>query len=197
MTGIQHVSRRDVLRLGLAACAAAGSIPLLGACGSGSSGSAPAAGGASATPSGGGNLVIGAFEDGALTPFKQTILPMFEKATGIKVQFLTEPYDSFFAKAFQDGQSKAGQYDIYIMDDPWIPQYAAAGILEDLGAHGITADSDYAPAFAELGYWPPQQGPRVKGFEKTRSRVPSMPPRRFAISFLMAASCSQATTCSS
>ena len=55
-------------------------------------------------------------------------------ATGIKVEFLTEPYDSFFAKAFQDGQSKAGQYDIYIMDDPWIPQYAAAGILEDLGA---------------------------------------------------------------
>ena len=95
--------------------------------------------------SGGGKLVIGAFEDGALTPFKETILPMFEQATGIKVQFLTEPYDSFFAKAFQDGQSKAGQYDIYIMDDPWIPQYAAAGILEDLGAHGITADSDYAP----------------------------------------------------
>ena len=60
--------------------------------------------------------------------------PMFEQATGTKVQFLTEPYDSFFAKAFQDGQSKAGQYDIYIMDDPWIPQYAAAGILEDLGA---------------------------------------------------------------
>ena len=91
--------------------------------------------------SGGGKLVIGAFEDGALTPFKQTILPMFEQATGTKVQFLTEPYDSFFAKAFQDGQSKAGQYDIYIMDDPWIPQFAAAGILEDLGAHGITADS--------------------------------------------------------
>ena len=112
-----------------------------------------------------GKLVIGAFEDGALTPFKQTILPMFEQATGIKVQFLTEPYDSFFAKAFQDGQSKAGQYDIYIMDDPWVPQYAAAGILEDLGAHGITADSDFAPPFVDLGYWPPQKGPRIKGFE--------------------------------
>ena len=98
MTGTQHVSRRDVLRLGLTAFAAAGSIPLLGACGGGSGGSAPATGGASATAaSGGGNLVIGAFEDGALTPFKQTILPMFEQATGTKVQFLTEPYDSFFA----------------------------------------------------------------------------------------------------
>ena len=90
---------------------------------------------------------------------------------GPRSQFLTEPYDSFFAKAFQDGQSKAGQYDIYIMDDPWIPQFAAAGILEDLGAHGITADSDYAPAFAELGYWPPQQGPRVKGFENDAAQA--------------------------
>ena len=138
-------------------------------------GAASAAGGPSAAASGGGQLVIGAFEDGALTPFKQTILPMFEQATGTKVQFLTEPYDSFFAKAFQDGQSKAGQYDIYIMDDPWIPQYAAAGILEDLGAHGITADSDYAPAFAELGYWPPQKGPRVKGFENDQPALIALP----------------------
>ena len=101
MTGFQHVSRRDVLRLGLAAAAAAVSVPLLNACGGGSGGSAAApsaAGGASAA--GGGKLVIGAFEDGALTPFKQTILPMFEQATGIQVEFLTEPYDSFFAKAF-------------------------------------------------------------------------------------------------
>ena len=176
MTGTQHVSRRDVLRLGLAAAAAAAGVPLLGACGGGSGGSAAApsaAGGASAA--GGGKLVIGAFEDGALTPFKQTILPMFEQATGTQVEFLTEPYDSFFAKAFQDGQSKAGQYDIYIMDDPWIPQYAAAGILEDLGAHGITADSDYAPAFAELGYWPPQQGPRVKGFENEQPKLIALP----------------------
>jgi hypothetical protein len=79
------------------------------ACGSGSggsgSGAASAAGGPSAAAGGWGQLVIGAFEDGALTPFKQTILPMFEQATGTKVQFLTEPYDSFFAKAFQDGQS--------------------------------------------------------------------------------------------
>ena len=171
MTGNQRVSRRDVLRWGLTAAAAA---PLLSACG-GSGGAAPAAAPSNAAASGGGNLVIGAFEDGALTPFKETILPMFEKATGTKVQFLTEPYDSFFAKAFQDGQSKAGQYDIYIMDDPWIPQYAAAGILEDLGAHGVAADGDYVPAFAELGYWPPQQGPRVKGFENEQPKLIALP----------------------
>jgi multiple sugar transport system substrate-binding protein len=179
MTDTHDVSRRNVLRLGLAAGAVAAGMPLLAACGSGSSAAAGSStgtsGAAAASSSSGGKLVIGAFEDGALTPFKQTIIPLFEKATGIKIEFLTEPYDSFFAKAFQDGQSKAGQYDIYIMDDPWIPQYAAAGILEDLGPHGITADADYAPAFAELGYWPPQKGARVKGFEKDTPKLIALP----------------------
>jgi multiple sugar transport system substrate-binding protein len=178
MTGTQHVSRRDVLRLGLAAAAAAAGIPLLGACGGGSGGSgggaASAAGGPSAT-AGGGQLVIGAFEDGALTPFKAKIIPLFKKETGISIQFLTQPYDSFFAKAFQDGQSKAGQYDIYIMDDPWIPQYAAAGILEDLGSHGIAGDSGFPKPFLDLGYWPPRQGPRVKGFESKKPTLVALP----------------------
>src|SRR3954454_20544112 len=174
MTERKRVSRRDVLRLGLGVGAAAAGIPVLQGCGPASSPSSSSAAG-SATSSRGGKVVIGAFEDGALAPFKQKIIPAFKQATGITVEFLTEPYDSFFAKAFQDGQSKAGQYDIYIMDDPWIPQYAAAGILEDLGAHGITADSDYAPAFAELGYWPPQNGPRVKGFENDQPALIALP----------------------
>src|SRR3954451_1305369 len=175
MTGNQHVSRRDVLRWGLTASAAAARMALLGACGGGSGGAAPAAAASGAATSGGGNLVIGAFEDGALTPFKETILPMLQKATGTKVQFLAEPYDSFCAKAFQDGQSKAGQYDIYIMDDPWIPQYAAAGILEDLGPHGIEMDADYPGPFADLGFWPPRTGARVKGFETDTPKLIALP----------------------
>src|SRR5207247_9226413 len=162
---------------------------VLAACGPAASSVAPAtapptaagslpAGTAAASPSAaqaGGKLVIGAFEDGALTPFKDTILPMFEAATGTKVEFLTEPYDSFFAKAFQDGTSKAGQYDIYIMDDPWIPQYAAAGILEDLGPHGIQMDADYPAPFADLGFWPPRAGARVKGFENETPKLIALP----------------------
>ena len=61
-------------------------------------------------------------------------LPAVQQGDGDQDQFLLEPYDSFFSKAFQDGTSKSGQFDIYIMDDPWIPQYAAGGVLEPLGA---------------------------------------------------------------
>ncbi len=64
------------------------------------------------------------------------------------------------------------------MDDPWVPQYAAAGILEDLGQHGIVGDAGFAKPFLELGYWPPRSGPRIKGFEKRSRR--SSPCRRSA-----------------
>ena len=61
------------------------------------------------------------------------------------------------------------------MDDPWIPQYAAAGILEDLGPHGIEMDADYPKPFADLGFWPPRQGPRVKGFESQTPKLVALP----------------------
>ena len=61
------------------------------------------------------------------------------------------------------------------MDDPWIPQFAAAGILEDLGQHGIVGDAGFAKPFLELGYWPPRQGPRIKGFENTKPTLVALP----------------------
>jgi multiple sugar transport system substrate-binding protein len=161
------LSRRALLKASLAGGAALAAAPLFGGL--------PAYASPRSEAAGKGKLVIGAFEDGALVPFKQKIIPLFKKQTGISIEFLTSPYDSFFSKAFQDGQSKAGQYDIYIMDDPWIPQYAAAGILEDLGKHGVKADSGFSTPFIDLGYWPPRSGPRVKGFEKTTPSLIALP----------------------
>jgi multiple sugar transport system substrate-binding protein len=160
------LSRRDLLKTSLGAGVALAAAPLFGGLPAYAS---------PKTHQASKKLVIGAFEDGALTPFKKVIIPLFEKQTGIKIEFLTSPYDSFFSKAFQDGQSKAGQYDIYIMDDPWIPQYAAAGILEDLGSHGVVGDAGFSQPFLDLGYWPPKSGPRVKGFEKSKPALIALP----------------------
>ncbi len=161
------LNRRDLLRRSLGAGAGLAAVPLLG--------TTPAFAQAKrhAVPDAG-KLVIGAFEDGAIDVFKK-IIPLFKKQTGISIQLLTEPYDSFNSKAFQDGQSKAGQYDIYIMDDPWVPQFASAGILEDLGKHGIKGDAGFAKPFLDLGYWPPRSGPRIKGFEHKTPTLVALP----------------------
>jgi multiple sugar transport system substrate-binding protein len=159
------LSRGELLRRGVAVGGTLAAAPLL----------AGPAKGAYRVRRASKKLVIGAFEDGALVPFKKKMIPLFKQQTGISIEFLTEPYDSFFAKAFNDGTAKAGQYDIYIMDDPWIPQYAAAGILEDLGKHGVTADKDFAGPFIDLGYWPPRSGPRIKGFESAKPSLVALP----------------------
>jgi len=160
------LSRRDLLRTSVAAGAGLAVAPMLGA--------TPAFA-QTRRRSASKKLVMGAFVDPALVPFKQKIIPLFKKETGISIEMLQAPYDAFFAKAFQDGQSKAGQYDIYIMDDPWVPQYASAGILEDLSSHGIVGDAGFAKPFLDLGYWPPRQGPRVKGFETKKPTLVALP----------------------
>jgi multiple sugar transport system substrate-binding protein len=110
-------------------------------------------------------VVIGAFADGGLTPFKQKILPL-AKADGFDIQFLEDEYGVTLEKWFADAQSGAGQYDLYLLDDPWVPQFGAAKVLEDLGAAGIDGtDPDWIGSMIDMGYWPPRQGPRVKGFE--------------------------------
>jgi multiple sugar transport system substrate-binding protein len=166
-SGSPALSRRDLLKASLAGGAALAAAPLFGGL--------PAYASPRSEAASKGKLVIGAFQDGALVPFKQKIIPLFKQQTGISIEFLDAPYDAFFSKAFQDGQSKAGQYDIYIMDDPWIPQYAAAGILEDLGQHGIVGDSGFAKPFIDLGYWPPRSGPRIKGFETKKPALVALP----------------------
>jgi multiple sugar transport system substrate-binding protein len=65
---------------------------------------------------------------------------------------------------------------MYLLDDPWVPQFGAADVLEDLGAGGIdAADSDWIQSMIEMGYWPPRQGPRVKGFESTDPKLIALP----------------------
>lgn len=122
-----------------------------------------------------GKVVIGAFKDGALTPFKDKIIPLFQRETGIKVQFLEDDYSTFFEKAFQDGTTKAGQFDVYIMDDPWIPQYASAPVLESLTKLGFKPDADYMKPFLETGFWPPRTGPRLPDFRDKTPELYALP----------------------
>jgi multiple sugar transport system substrate-binding protein len=123
----------------------------------------------------GGKLIIGAFADGGLTPFKQKIIPL-AKTAGFDITFLEDEYGVTLEKFFTDAQNKAGQYDLYLLDDPWVPQFGAADVLEDLGAGGIDGNSkDWIGSMIDMGFWPPRQGPRVKGFETATPKLICVP----------------------
>ncbi|MBX5180009.1 extracellular solute-binding protein [Rhizobium lentis] len=49
-------------------------------------------------------------------------------------------------------------------------------MLEDLAVGGIDGkDSDWMDPLIDMGYWPPRQGPRVKGFETARPKLVAVP----------------------
>lgn len=167
-------TRRQFVRTAVGVGGALVAAPLIAACGGDDDeeeGAAPAAGDFTGT----GKVVIGAFADGGLTPFKDVIIPLFEEETGITLEWLEDDYGTFFEKSFNDASTQAGQYDVYILDDPWVPQFAAAGTLEDLAAGGLVADENFIPQFIDMGYFPPRSGPRVKGFEDAEPLLVASP----------------------
>ena len=68
----------------------------------------------------GGKVIIGAFVDGGLTPFKQKIIPLAKSEAGFDIEFLEDEYGVTLEKWFADAQNNAGQYDMYLLDDPWV-----------------------------------------------------------------------------
>ena len=123
----------------------------------------------------GGKVIIGAFADGGMTPFKEKIIPL-AKQQGFDITYLEDEYGVTLEKWFADAQNKAGQYDLYLLDDPWVPQFGAADVLEDLGAAGIDGtNSDWVGPLIDMGYWPPRQGARVKGFETATPKLVTVP----------------------
>jgi multiple sugar transport system substrate-binding protein len=155
------VSRRALLQAGLGLTLA--STALVGA-------------GASApTQAAGKKVIIGAFADGGLTPFKDKIIPL-AKTAGFDIEFLEDEYGVTLEKWFADAKNSAGQYDLYLLDDPWVPQFGAANVLEDLGAGGVDAsDKDWIASLIDMGFWPPREGPRVKGFEDAKPTLICVP----------------------
>ncbi len=124
----------------------------------------------------GGKVIIGAFADGGLTPFKEKIIPLAKEQGGFDIQFLEDEYGVTLEKWFADAQNSAGQYDLYLLDDPWVPQFGAADVLEDLGAGGIDGnDKDWIGSMIDMGFWPPRAGPRVKGFESATPKLITVP----------------------
>jgi multiple sugar transport system substrate-binding protein len=156
------LSRREVIARGaIGAGGVLGLGPVLAACGSSSSGSTSAANSAAKA---GGSITIGSFQDNAMVPFRDVFIKRFTKETGIKVNYNETNYDSWYQNSKNDGLNKKGAYDIYVMDDNWVPEFAAGRIVQNLDQIGFKANPDILPKGLDQGYWPPKSGPRLKEF---------------------------------
>jgi len=143
-------------------------VLVVSACSSSSS-PAPAsqAGGAGTPAAGNVNLTIAAVqgvEDAGL----KALAPMYEAAhPGVKLTITEAPYDNLYSKLVSTFQANDSTYDLFMMDDPWMPKFGTMGALSDLGALGITKDPDVAQVVWDVGTWPPPRGP-VPPSEKSK-----------------------------
>src|SRR5713226_4610208 len=123
-----------------------------------------------------GQITFGSYADPALDLLKDVFLPEFERTTGIHTEWVEADFSGWLQKALNDGQTKAGAFDIYVMDDLWVPRFAGAGYLANLDELGFQPDPDFVPSALDLGYWPPKTGLRQPGVDpKAKSTLYSLP----------------------
>jgi ABC-type glycerol-3-phosphate transport system substrate-binding protein len=110
-----------VKRLAVAAIAVVGVLAAAGCSGGGGSGSG-----------GGGKEVRVLMEDISYTDNIKSMLPEFEKKTGIKVTIETVPYSDMSAKILQNFAQKSPYYDAVFTDNVFGSGYFASGYVVDL-----------------------------------------------------------------
>ena len=152
----RRISRRDVLRAGLIGAAGLSAVPLIEACATSTS----TTGGTSP----GGKIVMGTFTDNAMTPIRDVFNKRFTQETGIQVQYNETSYDAWYQAAKNDGLHKTGAYDIYVMDDSWVPEFAAGNVIQSLDKLGFHVNPDIIVNGLNQGYWPPKVGAKMKDF---------------------------------
>ncbi|MCK9486746.1 MAG: extracellular solute-binding protein [Dehalococcoidia bacterium] len=114
-------------------------------------------------------LRIAAFQ-GAETTALFRIIPEWEHITGNRVELgILDPvtgeravagdYASYREAVISNAEELRAEYDVIIVDDPWMPYLAANGKLAPLSPFGHETDPDIAGRSAGLGVWPPTFGP--------------------------------------
>ncbi|HZT20246.1 MAG TPA: extracellular solute-binding protein, partial [Dongiaceae bacterium] len=148
--------RRELIKGGVAAGALAGSAAIF----------APRI-----VRAAGGSITIGSFQDNAMAPFRDYYIKQFAKETGIAVNYNETNYDSWYQNCKNDGLNKTGAYDIYVMDDNWVPEFAAGRIIHSLDELGLKANPDILAKGLEMGLWPPKSGARMKDFASAKPEL--------------------------
>ena len=119
----------------------------------------------------GGSITIGSFQDNAMASFRDYFVKQFASETGIAVNYNETNYDSWYQSCKNDGLNKTGAYDIYVMDDNWVPEFAAGKIVQSLDQVGLKVNPDILPKGLEMGLWPPKSGARMKDFASAKPEL--------------------------
>jgi len=78
----------------------------------------------------------------------------FTKATGVEVAFNAIPHDNIRQQFALDAMSGAGGFDVYIADQPWLPEFAEKGFIVDLTDHIDAKDkADFAGRALDTVSW--------------------------------------------
>ncbi len=146
--GMQRISRREFVKRTAITSAAFTSFPaLLAACGE-STGTNKVS-----------KLVVAAVQGNEDGPLKK-VVGNYKSETGIEVQVVEFPYPQLFEKLVTTFQANGSQYDLCMMDDPWMPKFGTMGALQPLDSNfGFTRDSDIPTVVYDVGTWPPPHGP--------------------------------------
>jgi len=81
------------------------------------------------------------------------MIPEFEKKYGIDVAWQDTAYADIHTKEMHDFTAHTGRYDVIQMDNPWLPEFAGGGFVENLEPYikkmGLKLTKDYEKK------WPP------------------------------------------
>ncbi|MCC6314781.1 MAG: extracellular solute-binding protein [Thermomicrobiales bacterium] len=97
---------------------------------------------------------------GALADGLTKTAPAYEEQTGNKISVEAFPYQDLQTKAITLAQTKSGEYDLYFVDDPWMPN-----LQPDINAvaidveYGYERDPDIFDVCYDVFSWPPPYGP--------------------------------------
>lgn len=86
------------------------------------------------------------------------INPAFEELTGARVEIDAFGYDDTYANEVLAGSQGSTQYDVVVLDSPWIGQFQESGFVDDLTDRieqdaDIVQFDDFVEVFQEVAEW--------------------------------------------
>jgi multiple sugar transport system substrate-binding protein len=82
----------------------------------------------------------------------------FEELTGAEVIIDSFGYDATYEREVLNGTSASSEYDVVVLDSPWVGQFAESGFVDDLtpwieADNDIVQFEDFMPSFQVVSDW--------------------------------------------